>query len=622
LPELSNPNLQSQGPGGNGGGGGDMRSTMLFMLLMLAVMLGYQYFFKAPQQQNQQQQQQQVAQQQQQQQQAAVSAAANAQLAAVSQSSTAAIAASAEAQTTVENNLYKIVFSNRGGQVKQWILKQYKDTAGKPLDLVRPELAQRFGLPLSLYTYEPQLTAQLNQALYQATVNGKPAGNWVAAPSAISFHYAAAGLDVLKTFRFDASYVVTVETKVTRNGWPVRALVSWPAGLGDMEEFAPANSPEAKTRATVRTSANSMFVWNLNGKNDSTAARKVIGDGTLNQAYSFAAISDLYFAAAFLPDNPANTSVVTLHNALDLPSDLSDANSKSSPADVIGLAMGDVSGTTRLRLFAGPKATDVLGSIHAMGNDGKASGPSLEPVIQLGMWTIIAKPLYLVLRYLVEHGVNNWGWSIIIVTVIFNLALLYTRIKMMKSSLQMMRIQPKVDTIKRRYANLKMNDPKRSEMNAEMMELYKSEGVNMYGSCLPMLLQMPLFFAYYRVLANAVELRQAQWFWLKDLSMPDPLYILPVIILISMFVVQFITPSPGMDPNQRRMMAVLMPVIFGFSMLHFASGLALYWCTGNLINLMLQVAINQSSIGREMHEIAARRNAKKTVGQKVIQGKR
>jgi YidC/Oxa1 family membrane protein insertase len=123
------------------------------------------------------------------------------------------------------------------------------------------------------------------------------------------------------------------------------------------------------------------------------------------------------------------------------------------------------------------------------------------------------------------------------------------------------------------------------------------------------------------VLLNAVELRQAQWFWLKDLSSPDPLYILPVLIISSMFITQIITPAPGMDPAQRKMMAILMPVIIGFSMFHFASGLALYWGTGNIINLLLQLAINKSSIGREMHDIAARRAAKKAGG-KVIQGRR
>jgi YidC/Oxa1 family membrane protein insertase len=179
----------------------------------------------------------------------------------------------------------------------------------------------------------------------------------------------------------------------------------------------------------------------------------------------------------------------------------------------------------------------------------------------------------------------------------------------------MMRIQPKVDAIKKRYAQYKVNDPKRAEMNTEMMALYKQEGVNMYGGCLPMLVQMPLFFAYYRVLQNAVELRQAHWLWLPDLSQPDPTHILPILIILTMFLTQYITPSPGMDPAQRRMMAFMMPVFFGFMLWHYASGLALYWGASNIIYLAMQITINQSHIGKEMHEIAARRAAKR-IGRK------
>jgi YidC/Oxa1 family membrane protein insertase len=193
----------------------------------------------------------------------------------------------------------------------------------------------------------------------------------------------------------------------------------------------------------------------------------------------------------------------------------------------------------------------------------------------------------------------------------------------MRSSLKMMRIQPKAEAIKKRYAHLKATDPKRAEMNTETMALYKAEGVNMYGSCLPMLPQIPLFFAYFRVLQNAVELRQAHWFWLTDLSAPDPKYILPILIILTMFLTQYITPSPGMDANQRRMMAIMMPLFMGFILLHYASGLALYWGTSNLINLALQLAVNQSSMGKEMLAIAAKRAVKKSgVNPKTIQGKR
>ncbi len=614
MPEFRNPNLEPQGSGGSSGG--DFRSVTAFTFLALAVILGFQYFkpksaAPPPAAQVQSQAQQPV-------QPAAIGQAPAGAVAPQAGSATPGIGAEVETETTVENELYKIVFTNRGGQVKHWIVKgkQYKDhpdPGGQQLDLVNAQ-AVGFGLPLSLFTYEPDLNKTLNdQALYQVSLSGASAvDHTLLAPGSITFHYAANGLDVVKTFRFDSSYVITAEVQVRRNGVPVRALLAWPNGLGDQTE--------------ALQYVNGKFVWSLDGKDDSLDAKKVSNGATLDQPYEYAAVTDLYFAAAFLPDTPARATVVTLHHAISVPSDPTDPNSQKRPVDVLGLAVGDTSGYTRLRLYTGPKEMEVLSTVHAIGADGKPNGPSLEPLIQFGWWTIIAKPLYLALRFLrglLGPGAYNWGWAIIIVTVVFNLALLPTRFMMMRSSLKMMRIQPKVEALKKKYAHLKMNDPKRAEMNTEMMALYKTEGVNMYGGCLPMLFQMPLFFAYYRVLLNAVELRQAHWFWLTDLSAPDPLHILPIIIIVSMFLVQYITPSPGMDPTQRRMMAIMMPVFFGFMLWHYASGLALYWGTGNIINLALQVGINRSSMGKEMHAIAARRAAKKgESGARTIQGRR
>ncbi len=625
MAEIRNPNLQ--GPGGDSGGsGGDMRGMMIVMLLVLVVVFGFDYF-RAKQQPPPPPPAAQTQSQQPNQPQPMTPAAAAAQPGTASSAPLLAVSPSVSAQaetlTTIENEQYKIVFTNRGAQVKSWVLKKYFDTAGKPLDMVQPQAAQEFGYPLSLFTYEPALTNQINQALYQVTASGaQPSMTghaYVPQTDALTFHYAMGSLDVVKTFRFDSSYVITVEAEVKRNGEPVRALVEWPAGLGDMEEFLPSSS----TRSPVRTSASSQFAWSLDGKQNSLAVAKVVNNATLEQPYAYAAITDLYFVSAFLPDAPDRTTLVTLHNTIDLPGNLSDPTSEKKPAHLLGLAMGDTSGVTRLRLYAGPKAMDVLASIHAIGPDGKPTGQSLEHLIQFGWLTVIAKPLYLALRYLVEHGVNNWGWSIIIVTVIFNLLMLPTRYMMLKSSYKMTRIQPKVEAIKNRYKNVKATDPKRNEMNTEVMELYKTEGVNMYGGCLPMIIQMPLFFAYFRVLQNTVELRQAHWFWLTDLSAPDPIHILPILIIISMFLTQYITPSPQMDRSQQRMMAFMMPAIFGFMLWSYASGLALYWGTGNIINLAIQLGINQTSMGKEMHAIAARRAVKKGGGDpKTIQARR
>jgi YidC/Oxa1 family membrane protein insertase len=615
LPEIQNPNLHSQGPGG--GSGGDMRSTMAFMLLVILLFFGYQYFFNKPAPETSQPAQ---TQKQQEPPQSTTPAAPAARTGIAAQAAAAApkgglpaISAASESDTTVENELFKIVLSNRGGKILHWYLKKYNDEDGKPLDIVQPEAAKKFGYPLSFFTYDDSLTKQLDQALYQVSIKGQHAANGtLLAPASITFRYAENGLDAVKTVSFNSSYVIAVNAEVTRDGAPVRALISWPAGLGDMAELAGSSTSLARTMTFATAAAK--FAWAIDGKTDSTKAAKVSGGATMTEPYNYVAVTDLYFAAAFLPDDPQTATVVTLHDSVELATNPGQPDSKTKRADVIGMAVGSTTGVDKLRLFAGPKETDVLSSIHAMSSDGQPNGPSLSPLIQFGWFTVIAKPLYLWVRWLrhvLGPGINNWGWAIVIVGILLNLLTLPSRIMMTRSSLKMMRIQPKVDALKRKYAHLKFNDPKKAEMNTEMMQLYKTEGVSMYGGCLPMLIQMPLLYAIYEVLENAIELRQAHWYWLPDLSSPDPLYILPILIIVTMFLVQYITPSPGMDASQRRMMAFFMPVIFGFMMLHFPSGLALYWAVGNIINLIIQVWINQSSIGKEMHAIAARRAAKK-----------
>ncbi len=535
------------------------------------------------------------------------------------------ISASSETQTIVENEVYRITFTNRGAMAKSWILKHYcsdvrdmkldkdcRDPKGKyhNLDLVNQKAAASFGYPLSLFTYEPALTSELNQALYQPTSTGV-----VTAPAGIEFKYSKGPLTVTKTFTFNESYVIDTTVTVTRSGSPVRALIAWPSGMGDQEEVAQFTA--------------SKFAWSVNGKHDSTGANHgwfgggVNGNATLDQPYDYAAAIDLYFGAAFLPAVPARATVVTLNNSLQVPKDAADPNSQKFPEPVLGLAMGDVSGVTHTRLYAGPLQFDVLGSTHTTAPNGTATGEDLKQLIQFGYLKVIAEPLFLLLRLVYQHVVGNWGWAIVLVTLTFNLLMLPTRLMMMKSSVKMQRIQPKVEAIKKKYAHLKATDPKRAEMNQETMLLYKEENINMYGGCLPLLVQMPLFFAYYRVLANVIELRQATWGWLPNLATPDPLHILPSLIIASMFLVQFITPSPGMDPAQRRMMAFMMPVVFGVSMWNFASGLALYWATGNLLNLGLQLGINRSAMGRELQALAAKRAAKKGGrGGPTIQGRR
>jgi YidC/Oxa1 family membrane protein insertase len=592
LAEIRNPNQQ-----GGGGGGSDPRTMLLFSVAFLCIFLGLQYWKskKAPPPTNPAP----IATQSAQPSASPSPTAPPATPSAVSPSpapvAAAAndVAAQSESQTVVENELYRITFSNRGAQVTSWILKKWKDDSGKPLDLVNHAAALKNGFPLSLYTYDAALRSRLASALFVPSTSGT-----LIAPGELTYTYASGSLTVKKTFKFDASYVIHVSASVTNNGSQVPALISWPSALGD--------------QSTLPEYASGQFDTSLNGKFDNIAPKKVSSGSTINGQFDYAGISDSYFAAIFLPDTPDSSMVIGFNSQLAIERDPKRPESGTSPAPVLGAAIGNTSsGDINTRLFAGPKDIDVLNSVRATALNGMQNGPNIEPIIEFGYIGLVAKPLFFALRFTHDHIVANWGWAILILTLIINIAMLPTRVTMMKSAMKMQRIQPEMNKIKERYKQYKATDPKRQEMNAEVMALQKREGVNMFGGCLPMLIQYPLLFGFYRMLMHVIELRQAHWLWLHDLAMPDPTHILPIFVIVSMFLVQYLSPSPGMDPAQQKTMAFMMPAFFGFMMWNFASGLALYWAAGNLINVGQQMVMNRSKMGREMKELAAKRTARK-----------
>ena len=634
MAEFKNPNQA----GGSGGGTQDNRSLLVMMVVMFGLVFGVQYWRSkhnpppappsAP---------------------VATAPASMPQPAAVvSAPGTPAagavavpvVQAAAESTTVVENELYKITFSNRGGQVKSWILKKYHDNYNKPLDMVHEGAAKQFGYPLSLYTYDAKdceknsscLLPYLANALYVSSATGT-----LQAPASLSFDFSDGNIVVHKTFTFDSTYTIHADAAVSRNGAPIPAVIAWPAGIGDTE------LPAAYAGAQIDTSQN--------GKADHQSIKNVSSGNTLNGPFDFVGVSDQYFAATFLPDSPQTATVVTLNHQLD--TDLKGASTTARdqefhvvPADgttpkgmvalpFLGAALGDTSGHTRTRIFVGPKAVDVIGAVHSV------TGDTLKPLLDFGYFGFIGKYLFLALRWIhtaiapdpngpiaLTFRDRSWGWAIILLTIIINLVLLPLRITGMRSMLKMQRIQPEVDKIKAKYKNPKPTDPKAAEMNAEVMQYQKDQGVSMFGGCIPTLIQLPLLFAFFSMLTKVVELRQAHFFWLPDLSAADPIYVLPILMVISSFLVQFYTPSPGVDPAQQKMMAFMMPLFSGYMTYRYASGLALYWCVGNLIMIAQQAIMNQTALGREMRAIAAERARLKAGGgkiagsPKVIQGKR
>lgn len=226
--------------------------------------------------------------------------------------------------------------------------------------------------------------------------------------------------------------------------------------------------------------------------------------------------------------------------------------------------------------FIGAKEYSVLKNIDAR----------LERVIEYGWFTFIAKPAFAFLSWLFAY-LGNWGWAIVALTLIVRLVLFPLTYKSMISMNKLKDLAPKMTELREKYKG----DPQK--LNLHMMELYKKHGANPFAGCLPIILQIPIFFAIYRVLLNAVELKAAPWaLWIEDLSVMDPYFVLPILMGATMFVQQLITPMTIQDPTQAKIMKFL-PVIFTFFFLWFPAGLTLYWCVNNLCSLVQQWVINK-----------------------------
>jgi YidC/Oxa1 family membrane protein insertase len=508
-----------------------------------------------------------------------------------------AVKAESETESVIESDLYKVTFTNKGGMVKSWILKRYQDDFGKPLDLVHPLASKEYGFPLSLYAYDENLRNQLNSALYVPTQDGRT----------LTFEYREAGLSVRKSVRFDASYVAHVDVLVIQNGKPVAAYPSWPSGFGDQTH--PASYAVAKIEYHPVNPVSKHWYGSAR-QVERLDVKSVSGGATTRLPFYWAGVSDQYFAAIFLPDDIQNTTLVTLRHTIQLPKDLNKPDpSQMIPVEVLGAAVGLTTGRTSTRLFAGPKNLQILQATHAAAPPG-TEAPDLSTLLDLGMFSFIAKPLFIWLRWTHDHWVANWGWSIIILTIIINLALLPLRLASMKSALKTAKIQPQMQSIRDKYKKYEMRDPRRQEMNQEIAALMKEHGVNPAGGCLPLLIQFPFLIAFYTMLGNTTELRHAPFFYIRDLSAPDPYHILPLLIGLTTFIVQKMTPQGGMDPQQQRMMNIMMPVMLAVISWNLSAGLCVYWVVGNIVAMLMQMALNRSELGREQRALAAKRAAK------------
>ena len=472
------------------------------------------------------------------------------------------IQASQAEEFDVETDLYKVRFSNQGAVVRSWVLKKYKDSKGQPLELVNTRALSKVPAPFALAFRNQTPANDPNKALFKVEHAEDNLG--------VTFEYSDGRTATKKSFKFmPNSYLVEVTSQVVDNGVLIPHEFTWRGGFGDQTIPNPAGVEDVP----YYDEANSKLVQNALKTADK-------GPVTTSGQYSFAGIEDSYFAAVVLPTAAGGGLELTTY---------SDPVPNASGADEkrIGVGVGG-SGLNAFNAFIGPKDSDILKSVN----------PKLDQLIDWGRWFgFIAKPLFWILTWTAKHVTGeNFGWAIIVTTIAINMVLFPLRFSSMKSSKKMQALQPQIAAITAKYKELPMRDPRKQDQQAEMMELYKKNGVNPVGGCVPMLIQLPFLIGYYTVLRVAIDMRGASWLWVHDLSQPETLaiHLLPVLMVATQFLQQKMTPSPGMDPAQQKMM-LFMPLVLGYIFYYQSAGLVLYYMTGGLVGIAQQWLLNRGT---------------------------
>jgi YidC/Oxa1 family membrane protein insertase len=464
-----------------------------------------------------------------------------------------------EREVRVETGDVIAVFTNRGARLKSWRLKRYLDQDKQPQELVVSLGSQP--LPFTLRTTDDGINTALSNGLY--TVSGAPAAAPPASsPTRLRFEYATAGngLHAVKEFEIlPAGYIVSFQGTVTAVGSgaeratvaPLPYAIQWGPAVGDITE----NSRYVKKAEGLLFQDGK--VRRLTPK-DIASQPIDVGD------FGYAGVDDNYFMTAALFAGPSKVTF----QAVSIPPP---AGSKDPARDLVAYAIEPSRRDAPLRFFAGPKDFDVLASI----------GTDVVKAIDFGMFAILVVPLLRSLKWVHSYA-GNYGWSIVILTIMINAIMFPLRHKSVVSMRKMQEIQPEVKAIQDRYSKLKATDPAKQKMNQEMMALYRERGVNPASGCVPMLLTMPVLIAFYALLSTAIELRGAPFVgWIHDLSLHDPLYITPVLMGITMVWQQRLAPAAGSDPAQQKMM-MFMPVVFTGMFLWAPAGVAVYWLMSNL----------------------------------------
>lgn len=485
----------------------------------------------------------------------------------------------AEQQIVVDTPLYRAEFTNRGARLTSLVLNDYRGSQGGPYQLVvegPSQASNRYSL--DLLVPDESANTQITGALFQPSASSLNLRE--GQQKELVLEWARGGWEIRKSFAFSGDrYVFDVAVSVRKDGVEMEKAIVLGPGVGD--ETADSRYVGVDKAVVVR--GEDLVFW------DASDLDPPVGEG----GFDAAGLSSHYFTALVLPDG-APTQVATL-------SKISWRESEDEKNRDLILAKIDFPAeTAQFSVYLGPKKFETLQSL----------GPGFGNIIEYGDWLkAVAVPLRSALMW-VYGFVGNYGWAIVVLTLLINVVLAPIKHYSYVSMKKMQKLSPQTKKIQEKYKKLKATDPKKQEMNKEMMDLYKKHNVSPMSGCLPMLLTIPFFFAFYRLLMASIELRQAPFLgWIQDLSLHDPYFVLPILMGVTQFGMHRMTPNTSMDPTQAKIMS-FMPLFITFLLAWAPAGLVLYWFTNNLVSMGQQITTNRWLQSKDDRELAKEKDEK------------
>ena len=474
--------------------------------------------------------------------------------------------ASEEFRVVVETELLRMELTNAGARIVSAQLKAHEDAEGRPYELVARRASELVGTyPLDVRVEDDGISEALRKARFDVegprTLRLGPGQT-----GKVRFVWSdGLGLDVRKELSFDGDgYVVSVDVSVRQSGREIAKDVLVGPGLG---------AEVSESRYVGREKG---VIVRLGGEVELFDASHVAEGEGRAEAVSTTGIASHYFAALMLPVGDEVYGALLERSSVPIEGDT------RKEREVITAALRSTRGEATFHLYMGPKRLERL----------EALGPGLTDIIELGWMRV---PALLLRSALVRiYGVvHNYGWAIVLLTLLINLLLVPLKHYSFVSMRKMQTLAPQIQHIRDKYKKVKPTDPRYQHMNQEIMTLYKEHNVNPISGCLPMVLMIPFFFAFYRLLMSSIELRHAPFLgWIVDLSAYDPMFVLPIMMGVSQVAIQRMTPQSTADPVQQKVMQ-FMPIMFTFILAWAPAGLVLYWFSNNLVSMGQQMVTNR-----------------------------